>query len=76
MSRYSSLNSLLANFTLFSKVGSSAKKDALNTLAQALATKAYEKAQQAQEATAGANENAEESTQDDNVVDAEFEEVD
>jgi len=53
-----------------------AKKDALNTLAQALATKAYEKAQQAQEATAGANENAEESTQDDNVVDAEFEEVD
>jgi len=48
----------------------------LNTLAQALATKAYEQAQQAQEAQAGANGQAEESPQDDSVVDAEFEEVD
>jgi molecular chaperone DnaK len=49
-----------------------AKKDALNEVAQALATKAYQQAQQAQEAQASADE----SPADDTVVDAEFEEVD
>ncbi len=52
-----------------------AKKDALNEVAQALATKAYQQAQQAQEA-ANSNNVADDSPQDDTVVDAEFEEVD
>jgi molecular chaperone DnaK len=53
------------------------KKEALNTLAQNLATKAYQQAQQAQQGQEdplqddGAN-----TAQDDNVVDADFEEVD
>ena len=53
------------------------KKEELNTLAQALATKAYEKAQAEAEAAQGANGEAEqdESTSDDDIVDAEYEEV-
>jgi molecular chaperone DnaK len=50
-----------------------AKKEALNTVAQALATKAYQQAQEAQQAQQG--EEPQESANDD-VVDAEFEEVD
>lgn len=53
-----------------------AKKEALNTLAQALATKAYEQTQKAQEASQSDAGQQEEAPQDDNVVDAEFEEVD
>jgi molecular chaperone DnaK len=54
-----------------------AKKDALNEVAQALATKAYQQAQAAQEAAQGANGQPQDDvSQDDNVVDAEFEEVD
>ena len=51
------------------------KKEELNTVAQNLATKAYQQAQAAQEAT-GANGAADDEAQDDTVVDAEFEEVD
>jgi|LGVE01.1.fsa_nt_gb molecular chaperone DnaK len=51
-----------------------AKKEALNTIAQNLATKAYQQAQEAQQANGEAEE--EPTTQDDNVVDADFEEVD
>lgn len=56
-----------------------AKKEELNTVAQALATKAYEAAQAAQQEqqeqqTDDPSSNGE--TQDDNIVDAEFEEVD
>jgi molecular chaperone DnaK len=51
-----------------------AKKDALNEVAQALATKAYQQAQQAQEAQGAEQEETTESSDD--VVDAEFEEVD
>jgi molecular chaperone DnaK len=51
-----------------------AKKEALNTVAQNLATKAYQQAQQAQQEQAGADEQP--SNQDDSVVDADFEEVD
>ena len=54
------------------------KKEELNTLAQALATKAYEKAQAEAEATQGANgaeEEQQESNDDDDIVDAEYEEV-
>jgi len=50
-----------------------AKKDALNEVAQALATKAYQQAQQAQQAQGNANGATDDS--DDDVVDAEFEEV-
>ena len=50
-----------------------AKKEALNTTAQNLATKAY---QQAQEAAQQDQEQPQENPQDDNVVDADFEEVD
>lgn len=50
-----------------------AKKEALNTIAQELATKAYQQAQQAQQAQGESNDD---SSQDDNVVDADFEEVD
>ncbi len=52
-----------------------AKKEALNTSAQNLATKAYQQAQQAQQ-EAGQPEEPTESSQDDTVVDADFEEVD
>jgi len=52
------------------------KKEELNTLAQALATKAYEKAQAEAEAAQGANgADQDESDDDDNIVDAEYEEV-
>jgi len=53
------------------------KKEELNTLAQALATKAYEQAQKAQEAAQNANgaDEQDDSTDDDNIVDAEYEEV-
>ncbi len=53
------------------------KKEELNTLAQALATKAYEQAQKAQEAAQNANgaEEQDDSTSDDDIVDAEYEEV-
>ncbi len=51
-----------------------AKKEALNTIAQNLATKAYQQTQEAQQANGEAEE--EPTTQDDNVVDADFEEVD
>jgi len=50
------------------------KKDALNEVAQALATKAYQQAQEAQQQANGQPQ--EDVPQDDNVVDAEFEEVD
>jgi len=52
-------------------------KEELNTMAQALATKAYEQAQKAQEAAQSANgaEQQEESNNDDDIVDAEYEEV-
>ena len=54
-----------------------AKKEVLNTTAQALATKAYEAAQQQAEAAQGAEANEQnDSNQDDSVVDADFEEVD
>ncbi len=56
-----------------------AKKEELNTLAQALATKAYEQAQKAQEAAQNANgaDTTEEESKDDDetIVDAEYEEV-
>ena len=53
------------------------KKDALNEVAQALASKAYQQAQAEQEAAQGANGQAQDDiNQDDSVVDAEFEEVD
>ena len=53
------------------------KKDTLNEVAQALATKAYEQAQADQQAQQEANgAPTEEAPQDDSVVDAEFEEVD
>ncbi len=52
-----------------------AKKEALNTIAQELATKAYQQAQQAQQEQQG-EQSQEDSSQDDNVVDADFEEVD
>ncbi|MCK5761370.1 MAG: molecular chaperone DnaK [Candidatus Izimaplasma sp.] len=56
------------------------KKEELNTVAQALATKAYEKAQAQAEAAQGANgadtaENTDESNDGDDIVDAEYEEV-
>ena len=51
-----------------------AKKEALMQTAQALATKAYQQAQQAQQGN-DANGAAQEDNVDDNVVDAEFEEV-
>ncbi len=53
------------------------KKEELNTLAQALATKAYEKAQAEAEAASGANgaEQQDETSNDDDIVDAEYEEV-
>ncbi len=51
-----------------------AKKDALNETAQNLATKAYQKAQEAQQA--GAADVDDDIDGDDNVVDADFEEVD
>jgi molecular chaperone DnaK len=53
-----------------------AKKEALNTTAQNLATKAYQQAQQAQQEANQANGTPEEEPQDDTVVDADFEEVD
>ncbi len=54
-----------------------AKKEALNTIAQELATKAYQQAQQQAEAAQGAEASEEPSSnQDDSVVDADFEEVD
>ena len=54
-----------------------AKKEELNTLAQALATKAYEQAQKAQEDAQNANgaDTEEESNDDETIVDAEYEEV-
>ena len=52
-----------------------AKKEALNTLAQGLATKAYQQAQDAQQAQ-GAEQDDSSANGDDNVVDADFEEVD
>jgi molecular chaperone DnaK len=53
-----------------------AKKDALMTIAQELAQKAYAKAQEAGQNDPSANGEAEESNDDDNVVDADYEEVD
>jgi molecular chaperone DnaK len=54
-----------------------AKKDALMEVAQAIATKAYQQAQAAQEAAQQANgQPSDDVSNDDNVVDAEFEEVD
>lgn len=54
-----------------------AKKDALTEIAQELAQKAYAKAQEAQQQNdASGNGEAEESNDDDNVVDADYEEVD
>lgn len=53
-----------------------AKKDALMTIAQELAQKAYAQAQEAAQNDASANGEAEESSDDDNVVDADYEEVD
>ncbi|PAT02354.1 molecular chaperone DnaK [Candidatus Izimaplasma bacterium ZiA1] len=52
------------------------KKEELEKIAQELATKAYQQAQQAQEAQAGANqENNEANDKQEDVVDAEYEEV-
>ena len=51
------------------------KKDELNTVAQALATKAYEAAQAAQQEQQS-DESSNGDSEDDNIVDAEFEEVD
>jgi molecular chaperone DnaK len=48
-----------------------AKKEALNTVAQNLATKAYQQAQEAQQS----EDTSSDSNQDDTVVDADFEEV-
>jgi len=54
-----------------------AKKDALMEIAQDLAQKAYAKAQEAQQQNdPSGNGEAEESNDDDNVVDADYEEVD
>ena len=53
-----------------------AKKEELNTVAQALATKAYEAAQAAQQEQATDDSSANGEAQDDNIVDADFEEVD
>jgi len=53
-----------------------AKKEELNTVAQALATKAYEAAQAAQAETQTDDQSANGEAQDDTIVDAEFEEVD
>ncbi|MGS0973354.1 MAG: molecular chaperone DnaK [Candidatus Izemoplasmataceae bacterium] len=54
-----------------------AKKDALTEIAQELAQKAYAKAQEAQQQNdASSNGESEESNDDDNVVDADYEEVD
>ncbi len=52
-------------------------KEELNTMAQALATKAYEQAQAQSEAAANANgaQQEEESNDDETIVDAEYEEV-
>ncbi len=51
-------------------------KEALEQVAQGLATKAYEKAQQSQQAQQGEQPQGEESSDDDDVVDADYEEVD
>ncbi|QMS85917.1 molecular chaperone DnaK [Candidatus Xianfuyuplasma coldseepsis] len=51
-----------------------AKKDALNQTAQSLASKAYQQAQQAQQQAQA--DDATDDSSDDNVVDADFEEVD
>jgi molecular chaperone DnaK len=53
-----------------------AKKDALMTIAQELAQKAYAKAQEAEQNNASANDESNDSSDDDNVVDADYEEVD
>ncbi len=50
------------------------EKDALEKIAQTFATKAYEKAQQAQQSQAGET-STETSSEDDDVIDADFEEV-
>ncbi|WHY76185.1 molecular chaperone DnaK [Neobacillus sp. WH10] len=52
-----------------------AKKDALQEIVQALTMKLYEQAAQAQQAQAGAQDGGNTAPKDDNVVDAEFEEV-
>jgi molecular chaperone DnaK len=52
------------------------KKEALEKLAQELATKAYEQAQAEEQANSAEAPSEEEPVQDDTVVDAEFEEVD
>ncbi|KFZ26441.1 MAG: Chaperone protein DnaK [Candidatus Izimaplasma bacterium HR2] len=52
------------------------KKEELNTVAQALATKAYEKAQAAQAEAQNDDPSSNGESQDDTIVDAEFEEVD
>lgn len=52
------------------------KKEELNTVTQALATKAYEKAQAAQEDAQSDDSSSNGESQDDTIVDAEFEEVD
>jgi len=53
-----------------------AKKEALNTTAQNLATKAYQQAQQAQQSQQDDPLDENSANQDDTVVDADFEEVD
>jgi len=53
-----------------------AKSDALNEVAQAIATKAYQQAQEAQEAQQQQEDPSVNGNSDDSVVDAEFEEVD
>lgn len=52
------------------------KKEELNTVAQALATKAYEKAQADQADAQSDDSSSNGESQDDTIVDAEFEEVD
>ncbi|MEH7353210.1 molecular chaperone DnaK [Neobacillus drentensis] len=52
-----------------------AKKDALQEIVQALTMKLYEQAAQAQQAQEGGQEGGNTAPNDDNVVDAEFEEV-
>ncbi|MGG1677472.1 molecular chaperone DnaK [Neobacillus sp. NRS-1170] len=51
------------------------KKDALQEIVQALTVKLYEQAAQAQQATQGGQESGSTTGKNDNVVDAEFEEV-
>ena len=53
-----------------------AKSDALSEIVQDLTVKLYEQAAAAQQAAEGADGSAEDSSDDDNIVDGEFEEAD